>query len=361
MKYQQILQSVGAAIVLSATAAPAANVTWNGGAADNNWDTAANWSSNPNLPLTGLGSAGDVLFIDADAANNHAIYTATQGNRFYNKVQVGSGANGRLDVTGGLLVGDNTGNAFVGRQGRTGTLNIAGGIYRTGGPAIIGIDNNSVGIANLTSGALEANRGGTLDGIANVSLALGGGGTAQGTLNLSGGNLYTRFGVAVGHSSLAGAGTFNVLGSGFTAKIGTLNGANATSAGFWRQRGNGTLAATVDSGSFSLGVIQILNSTTPAAFVTFDANSKLDLGFSSAAPGATMSWDLMTWDDNTTFANNGLTLDAADVAAGWSFSFADTGGTAALNALRITFTSVPEPSALALMGLGALLLAPRRK
>jgi hypothetical protein len=57
---QQIIQSVGAAIVPGTTSTPAANVTWNGGGADNKWANAANWNSNGHAlrVWTRLGDSG---------------------------------------------------------------------------------------------------------------------------------------------------------------------------------------------------------------------------------------------------------------------------------------------------------------
>lgn len=361
MKNQQIIHSACvAALALGATSLQAAD-SWNGNGNDHDWSNASNWSTG--APVAGTGSTGDILYIDAAAANNYAVYAAAQGQTYYNKVHVGYNSDGRLDVTGGTLIGDNTGNAYIGRGGHSGTLNVAGGTFRTGGPTIIGIDNNSVGVANVSGGTLENNRDGTIDSIAHISLGIGAGGTAQGALNLTGGSLYTRFGMSVGNSSGNGSGLFHVTGSSFTAKIGTDNGANLSNAGFWYQRANGTLQGTVDSSDFSLGSIDIVNGSGGGAYVTFAAGSTLSLGFSGAAPTAAMSWDLMTWDDNTTLTDNGLTLDSADAADGWSLSFADTGGTSAPNTLRVTFTPVPEPGTLAMaaLGLATLFVFHRRK
>ncbi|MGH7953930.1 MAG: PEP-CTERM sorting domain-containing protein [Limisphaerales bacterium] len=199
---------------------------------------------------------------------------------------------------------------------------------------------------------MDVTRGSTQDGVANVSIGLGAGGTATGTLNLSGGNIYTRFGVEVGQSSLAGSGAFNVMGSG-VATIGTDNGANPTSAGFWLQKGNGTLAAIVDSAGFTLGQINILNGAAASQFVSFESGSTLSLGFSGVAPTSTMSWDLMTFSDTDSLTNN-LALAAGDAAAGWSFGIVDNSGT---DNLQVTYTVVPEPGVFALTALGLALCA----
>lgn len=353
MKTEQIIRTTCVATVLAGTLSiPAADNPWTGGGADHNWANAANWTSNPSLPVTGLGTTGDILDMDTVDPNNYAIYGAAQGSLTYQTVRVGYNANGRLDVTGGTLVGDGSSvQTRIGRGGHTGTVNVAGGTFAPGSIMQVGIDAGSVGTVNVSSGTLDVTRGATQDSIANTSIALGAGNTGQGTLNLSGGNIYTRFGVEVGQSSLAGSGTFHVMGGGVAA-LGTANGANPTSAGFWRQRGNGTLAATIDSSGFTLGAIDIINATAGGAYVTFDAGSVLSLDFSGAAPTTAMSWNLMNFDDNTTLTDNGLTLAAGDAAAGWSFAFVDTGGTAAPNALRISFTPVPEPGTAALTGLG---------
>ena len=355
--------TVVASLLLGAISLQAADNPWTGNGADHDWANPANWTSNPSLPATGTGTTGDILDLDTVAPNNYAIYTAAQGTLTYQTIRVGYYADGRLDVTGGTLIGDGSSvQTRIGRGGHTGTLNIAGGTFMPGSIMQVGIDANSVGIVNVSSGTLNATRGATQDGIANTSIALGAGNTGSGTLNLSGGNLYTRFGVEVGQSSLAGSGLFNVMGGGL-AQLGTANGANPTSAGFWYQRGNGTLAATVDSAGFTLGAIQIVNGSAGGSYVTFDSGSTLSLGFNGATPTTAMSWDLMTWDDNTTLTDNGLTLAPGDTAAGWSFGFVDTGGTSAPNALQITFTPVPEPSAFVLggCGLAALLVFRRRK
>lgn len=349
MKTKQIIPMACAAVGLLCTSSlRAVNTdTWNGGAADHDWFNAANWSTYPNLPTSGLSGTGDLLNIDSAGPNDYAIYSAADGSTTYGQIRVGYTANGRLDVTGGTLIGDSSNQARVGVAGHTGILNIAGGSFLPGGIAQIGLDDGSVGIVNVSSGVYAVTRGATQDGIANTSIALGAGHTGQGTLNLTGGNVYTRFGVEVGQSSLAGSGAFNVYGAG-SALIGGNNGNNASNTGFWWQRGNGTLAATVDSSGFTLGSIDIYNNGgAGTAFVTFDAGSTLSLGFSGAAPTSTMSWDLMTWESNTTVTDNGLTLAPGDAAAGWSFAVGP-------NALSITFTPVPEPTTVAMLGLGLL-------
>lgn len=352
-----ILAACATALTFPSTSLQAADNSWTGGGDDHNWQNSANWTSNPSLPTTGFGTSGDILYMDTAAANDYAIYSVAEGTLTYQAIRVGYNADGRLDITGGTLIGDgSSAQTRIGRGGHTGTLNIAGGTFKPGSILQVGLDAGSVGVVNVSSGTLDVTRGATQDTIANTSIALGAGNTGQGTLNLSGGNLYTRFGIEVGQSSGLGSGIFHVMGAGI-ANLGTDNGIQPNSAGFWYQRANGTLAATVDSTGFTLGSINIINSTTPTSFVTFDADSTLSLDFSGATPTTATSWDLMTFDDNTTLTDNGLTLAPGDAANGWSFAFVDTGGNAALNALQVTYTPVPEPGVLALGILGLALCA----
>lgn len=312
----------------------AADVSWSGLGADSEWLNAANWSSNPVLPAEGVGTAGDTLFFDTTA--NHAVFDVAAGSRTYRQIRVGANTDGRLDVTGGTLTGDHTITHWVGRNGNAGTVNITGnGILRIGHIAEIGQDNGSIGTVNVSNdGAYWIFRGGSKDGQGDVSISLGAGGTGEGTLNLNGGSVRTRFGVMLGQNSLAGSGRFHVNGGDGSAVIGGHS--NVTSNGFWLQRGNGTLAATVDSAGFSLGTIDIHDAG--ASYVRFDAGAILDLGFSGMPPASTMSWNLMTFKEGA-LTDNGLTLAAGDAAAGWSFAFVDTNTTPGADTLRITFTT----------------------
>lgn len=325
------------ALALGNFSAPAVDRFWDGGANDNQWTNTLNWDGDATLPVEGTGSAGDTLYLDN--AVSYAIYSAAEGARSYRQIRVGHNANGRLDVTGGTLTGDNTIQHRVGRSGFTGTVNISGtGRLRIGHIAEIGMDNNSVGMVNVFGdGTYEVFRGATKDTISNVGISLGAGGTGQGTLTVSeNGRVYTRFGVLLGQLSGAGSGTFHVNGGASLSRIGGNNGANATDNGFWLQRANGTLQATVDSpNGFSLGTIDIYDAG--ASVVQFAAGAKLNPGFSGALPPATKSWDLMTFFDGV-LTDNGLTLDAAAAAAGWSFAFVDARGNPAVDTLRITFT-----------------------
>lgn len=346
---------------LSCVAIPAATraalVNWTGTAANNEWLDAGNWSSTPNLPVEGLGATGDEIEINTDV--NHPIFDAADGTRTYEYIRVGyTGTNitGRLDVTGGTLTADDTDQVRIGRgAGRIGIINVSGGTFNAGGIVQIGMDPGGTGFVNISGGRFNANRNATADGVSSVSVILGDNASTatSGTLDLSGGELYTRTGLSVGHSG-GGKGLFHVNGGTGTAHIGDLN---TTDSGFWVQRASGTLKATVDSAGFTLGTISIFDNGTANSYVQFDAGSVLDLGFSGAAPQSTMSWDLMTFADGITLSN-GLVLAPEDVAAGWSFELVDTGGTSAPNALRVTYT-IPEPASLS--ALAALALLSRRR
>lgn len=323
------------AIAVLRLAATAADVAWSGGGADSEWLNAANWSSNPNLPVEGTGTAGDVVLLDATV--NYPVFDAGDGTRTYQAVRVGYNADGRLDLTGGTLVHSHTTQQRIGRAAHTGTVNISGtGKLQTGHIAEIGIDNGSIGVVNISeNGTYQVTRGATKDGVANVSIALGAGGTGQGTLTIGDkGRVYTRFGVLLGQTSLAGAGLYHVNGGTSVSLLGGNNGGNPGDNGFWLQRANGTLKATVDAGG-ALGTITIYDAG--ASYVRFDAGAKLDLGFGGAPPPVTTSWDLMTFYDGV-LTNSGLTLDAADAADGWSFAFVDARGGPGVDTLRITYT-----------------------
>lgn len=345
------------ACMLMTSSTMGALVNWTGTAANNEWLDPANWSSNPNPPTEGLGSAGDEIEINTSV--NYPIFDGLDGARTYEYIRIGyTGTNitGRLDIVGGTLTHDDTDQARIGRgTGRVGILNIAGGTFNAGGIVQVGMDPGGTGTVTLSSGIFNATRNATADGVAGVSVILGDNASTatSGAFVMSGGTANTRTGVSIGHSG-GGKGLFHVQGAG-QANVGLHNAADS---GFWVQRASGTLQATVDSTGFTLGNIDIFDAGT-GAYVQFDLGSKLDVGFSGAAPLATMSWDLMTFDDTTLLTNNGLTLDPADIAAGWSFAFVDTGGTAAPNALRITYTAVPEPTSFVLCGFGAFAMLRR--
>lgn len=316
-------------------AAHAADVTWTG-SANHEWLNPANWSSNPDPPAEGLGSAGDTLRIDSIA--NAAVFDADDGTRTYRSVRVGFNAAGRLDVTGGTLNGDHTIPTIIGRAGNAGTLVVSGtGHFRAGHIVQIGIDDGSTGGVAVSGGTFTAFRGAMADGLAaETSIHIGAGGSATGTLDLTGGGLFTRFGVLVGRSGASGSGTFRVTGGAWNATIGGNNGLNPANSGFWVQRGNATLAATVDSADFSLGTIHIHHAGS--SFLTFETGALLDLGFTGPAPEETMSWELMTFDNGASLTDGGLALAPGNAAAGWSFAFVDSDSDTRPDTLRVTFT-----------------------
>jgi hypothetical protein len=366
MKTNQIILAacIAAGLFSASSLRAGVNRYWDGGGADNNWLTVANWDGDT-LPTTGLGTVGDVLYLN-DTSANYPIFSAANGSLTYQTIRIGYGsapvgpsADGRLDITGGTLSADGTGQIRIGRgAGRTGTLNQSGGIFNAGGIVQLGVDAGSTGIVNLSNGTFNANRNATEDTVAGVSLSLAGAGgaTGHGTFNLTGGTLATRTGVLVGNN--AGAiGLFYVNGGVGTATIGSVNAADS---GFWVQRASGTLRATVDSTGFTLGTISLFDGTADNPYLTFAAGSTLDLGFSGAAPTSTMSWSLITFADGSPITDSGLTLGAGEAAAGWSFAFVDAGGAAGVDTLRITYT-VPEPTVGALAGLGLLIAAFRAR
>ena len=226
-----------------------AQATWVGDAS-NDWNTAANWSSDPSNP------SGNFT-INTDAGNSpvlsaNSAFTPTD-------VLIGSttGQSGRLDHTAGgitlAVVGAN-GNWFkIGQSGGSGTYNLAdtsvtgqSGITTFGqgagsltvGKLFVGgayFAANGTGVLNInTTGVINAQSTQSFtDGAANqnASIVVGRGATGSGTLNLESGTINSAGQFWVGS---LGTGTVNQTG-------GTVN---ATGILLLARNNNNTQAGT---------------------------------------------------------------------------------------------------------------------
>ena len=344
--------TLGVASLLVASAqADSLDKNWDNGAANNDFGNATNWNANT-LPTTGTGNAGDNIRIDLTGANK-AVYSATVDNPgtgmtstqagIFKRLQIADvSGNGELDVTGGYFDTDSTTQTTIGSSGRTGilTVNGVGANVRLGGWMAVGHSTGGTGIVNVVNGILTAGRNSTVGGITNVSIALGNGNNARGTIKLFGGQLVTRTGVLLGVPGTTGTGRFEVWGAG-VASIGTDNTADD---GFWVQSSGSTLAAYVTNGTLGTIYVDNLDPATGGTYadgnVIFSPGSKLEVGFVGATNAG--AWDLMTWEG--ALLTNGLSFASTVTDTNWSFAFVDTDGTNGPDTLRITYISAGPPA-----------------
>ncbi len=294
-----------------------AQATWVGDSS-NDWNTAANWSSDPSNPSGNFTVNGAGL---TPVLSSNSAFTPVD-------VIVGVGATGRFDHTGGTL-STGTGNWFiVGRNASgngtynladtsgsggsltsfglgTGSLNV-GGSSTTSGRLIIADTSSSVGVVNMnTTGTLK------LEDDA-IGLLMGNGGTSNGTFKLDAGTLQinsvaTAIGILVGTNG--GDANFSMSG-------GTVN----TTGGVWVGDNNvgsqGTL--TVSGGSFNV---------TASSTVGSSANGQVFIGRGLGQGTFTVSGTAavtVTGATNVGFSNTGTagTVGTLTVSGG---TFTNTG------------------------------------
>jgi hypothetical protein len=338
-----IVQALIVFILFTGTArATNTNADWDNGAGNNAFGNATNWSGNT-LPSTGYSGFGDFIRIDLAGANK-AVYSATLDNPgtgatsaqagIFSRLQIADvSGNGELDVTNGTFKTDSTASTVIGSSGRTGTLTVDGAatVVDLGGWVFIGNSTAGTGVVSVANGSFSSSRDNTLGSIPNVSITLGNGNNARGTITMSGGQIATRSGVVLGGPGTTGVGRFEVRGGG-TANLGPIG---TTDDGFWVQSSNSVLAAYVTNGA--LGSIYVAHlsgaaGTYSSGNVIFMPGSKLELGFLGATnPGA---WNLMMWDG--VLLTNGLSL-AAGTDTNWSFHFTTNNGATSANTLQIVY------------------------
>lgn len=335
---------------LSALGQASADVrNWDYGATTTNWDDAANWSSDTvpiagdNANITGFSSAQSPVITDATSAIS------------LGELQVGQSGTGFLSINGSNgSIG--VGVTYVGMfTNSVGTVTQNSGTVTTT-DLRVGFDNNSKGTYNLTGGLLTVT--------SNLALAAGNSAGNQGDFNQSGGTFVgagaqiANFNSArvatmklsdAAQTSFSGNVEVGLFGSG--AASGTLfldgsktgSGTNLTASGA-TFGAVGTLMISIDDDAImsasNMRAIDTVNTT-------FQSGSILDLGFGVGVTPTEGTWTILTADVNIT--DEGLVLAAGDAAAGWSFEIINNpSGTD--DVLTVTYTAVPEPSVLALLG-----------
>jgi hypothetical protein len=142
---------------------------------------------------------------------NRAIYSETVGTGDFQKLNMGvSGSTpARFGVTGGRFVTTTGGTpeTRIAAGGRQATINQSGAATEVsfGNYFRLGLDRNSVGIYNLSGGALRVYRNTTINDFF-ASVVLGSGSTpgvgqqhATGMVNITGDSFLTRTGVYTNH------------------------------------------------------------------------------------------------------------------------------------------------------------------
>lgn len=310
---------LAASLAFSLTALPAtsrADATWVGDTSQD-WNTAANWSSDPANPT---GS----FFINLNTAG---VFPVLNANSAFAPVDIiigdGGASNGRLDQTAGNLA-TGTGNWFmVGRNG-TGTYNLSGGtlaagsirLARTTGSFVstgtMNVTNATVNVAGATVivdgnninstclGTLNIGTGGTVNSENDLLMAFAGDASSIATVNIYSGG---TFNVATTTERWLIVSQWDTLKGILNVNGGTINLNANTDIRFSTGNNSGASEVNLNSGAITSWSGNQTGTTTTGV---------LDLNWGSG--GA-----------NNTFNLNGGTLTIYEVLT------ANDGGTAVFN------------------------------
>jgi autotransporter-associated beta strand protein len=287
-----------------------AQTTWVGDVSQD-WNVAANWSSDPADPT------GNFL-INTDAAGVFPIYSA---DGFFVPVDIFIGnvaaASGRLDQTGGNLATGGPNWLRMGEGGgATGTFNLSGGTF-TGRVHMVRVGAGQTGTAtiNVSGGASLIS---PMEIVANDGTNTASGG--QGTLNVTGaGTTMTSEGDLIG-SWNGNASSFGEINIGAGA---TVNVASATKRWLIVNRSNATQGRlNINGGTLNL------NAVTDLRFSTANGTGVSSVTLNSGAINGQAGSELDFNRGSQVGVNNTVNLNGGVLTIGRVMRFNTTAGAA---------------------------------
>ncbi|CAN5833744.1 hypothetical protein BH09VER1_BH09VER1_47880 [soil metagenome] len=304
----------------------------------------------PNLGATKNNATGNRLILNLNsggsglaAVNNGGIIVMIDSATIGSLSGTGSGAwvnaaAGTVGTTKILTISQTTNTTYAGvlqDDGGTGSLRALALVKNNSGRLRLTGTNTNVGTTTISGGALYVN--GTTSG--QGAYSVGGSATLGGT----------------GSIGLSGSNTVNVADGGNLdpgdksdvgiASVGTLVIGGATS-------GAGMTFGGTASIQFALGTTKDMITLTGS---TMNGSASGGIGsitfdFNNTGAATTTTYDLISFGGTTQgIALNTFALSASSISAGWSGTFVYGGDG---NTLQFAATSIPEPGAVLLCGLG---------
>jgi autotransporter-associated beta strand protein len=377
--------------------------TGKGGVSSEILDFQSTIGGSGNINIGGTGDNGDLSgIVQLDAANTisgiFSVIVPTQAGNGDGDQGVGSATYGLLNLNNLNALQNATlalGNSFgttnttsFNSAANTGTFNVGAlsgsgnvKLADTAGAAValsVGANNSSTAYSGKLSGA------GSLTKVGTGTLTLSGANTYTGTTTVGNGTLMVN-GTHVGGSS------YNVISSGKLGGRGTITlgsgpGIIFHSGGILAPGADGIISTLTLNGSGTVNPLLTLNSGATLSFNLFIGLASDQLAITSGAAGGVvfngnvinfndLSVGALTVGDYTLFSSDtaneysGLTLSGSDIIAGLTIGSGLEAYTDKLQVsgnnivLDITAAPVPEPTTVALIGLGGLaaLVIRRRK
>jgi autotransporter-associated beta strand protein len=342
--------------------------SWVGGGADDNWQTAGNWTSLP--------TAGQQLYFDGTtnltSNNNFATNTAFSGITF-------EGTAGAFVLTGnaislsGPVVDNSPGLETINLEllltNSNITFNAANGSITVGG--VISDGSNTYGITEMGKGTLTLNGANTFKGGVTVNsgtLFLGNNsGAGTGTITLAGGTLsygyYNGFNNPVnvtGSAAMVNTGD-QYDGSHTGALTGTGTLTIAPTASSWKWSGSMSAFAGTFIANTNYNIIFEGAATSGSAEAKFQVNGSNF--YDEGTTGTTFSMGELSGGGAITANGSGsvtFQVGALNTSTTYSGSFGDSSGTIALNKVgtgALTLTGANSYSGGTTISAGTLLIA----